>query len=120
MPLLNPNLNIRFKNTEVEMYGCGPSANAIFIEENKPENESWYKTEVVEIAANKKTVYYIKDWLGRLEVGHNMCSGAFRFKDKGKYKVRFTPMNIDGEALKTTSWTTFDSPFKNYKGPFGY
>lgn len=120
MPLLNPSLNIKFKNTEVEMYGCGPSANAIFIEENKPENETWYKTEVVEIATNKKTIYYIKDWLGRLEVGHNMCSGAFRFKDKGKYKVRFTPMNTDGESLKTTSWTTFDSPFANSKRPFVY
>ena len=120
MPVLNPNLNIKFKNTEVEMYGCGPSANAIFIEENKPENEIWYKTEVVEIATNKKTIYYLKDWLGRLEVGHNECSGAFRYKDKGKYKVRFTPMNTDGEPLKTTSWTTFDSPFKNYKGLFGY
>ena len=120
MPLLNPNLNIRFKNTEVEMYGCGPSANAIFIEENKPENETWYKTEVIEIATNKKTTYYIKDWLGRLHVGHDMCSGAFRFKDKGKYKVRFIPMNIDGEALTTTSWTTFSSPFENYKRPFGY
>lgn len=115
MPLLNPSLNIKFKNTEFELYGCGPSSNAIFLVENKPENEIWYKTEVVTIESNKKTVYYIKDSQGRLEVGRDMCSGAFRYKDKGKYKVRFIPMNTDGERLKTTSWTTFNSPSNNYK-----
>jgi hypothetical protein len=42
-----------------------------------------------------------------------MCSGAFTFKNNGKYKVRFTVMNTDGKELKSTEWTTFESPFKN-------
>ena len=48
-----------------------------------------------------------------------MCSGAFTFTRKGKYKVRFTPMNTDGKSLKTTGWRTFESPFMNDKSPFG-
>jgi hypothetical protein len=28
-------------------------------------------------------------------------------------KMRFTVMNTDGKELKSTEWTTFESPFKN-------
>ena len=115
MPALDPTLSIKFRNTEFEMFGCGPNSFAVFRIENKPENEVWYKTEVVEIATNKSTVYYIEDKEDRLEVGRDMCGGAFKYLGKGKYKVRFTPMNTDGEALKTTGWTTFDNPSKHYK-----
>ena len=116
---LNSHLNVEFKKTEVIHYGCGPSANAIFHVKNKSESEIWYKTEVIELDTNKKTVYYIKEWNGKLNVGHGMCSGAFTFTRKGKYKVRFTPMNTDGKSLKTTGWRTFESPFMNDKSPFG-
>ncbi|MBS9766019.1 MAG: hypothetical protein KGV44_00600 [Flavobacteriaceae bacterium] len=115
---LNPNMKIEFKKTEVHHYGCGPSANAVFNVKNKSEQEIWYKAEVVEIDTNKKTTYYIKEWENKLEVGHGMCSGAFTFKKKGKYKVRFTPMNIDGLPLKTTKWIIFDSPYKDAENPF--
>jgi hypothetical protein len=116
---LNSNLEIEFEKTEVIQYGCGPSANAIFNVKNKSESEIWYKTEVVDLNTNDKTIFYIKEWNGRLNVGHGMCSGAFTYKMKGKYKVRFTPMKIDGKSLKTTDWKTFESPFMNYKNPFG-
>jgi hypothetical protein len=116
---LNSNLNIEFEKTEVIHYGCGPSANAIFNVKNKSESEIWYKTEVVDLSTDNKNVFYIKEWNGKLNVGHGMCAGGFTFKDKGKYKVRFTPMNTDGKSLKTTDWTTFESPFMNDKSPFG-
>lgn len=116
---LNSDLNLEFEKTEVIFYGCGPSANAIFDIENKTKFEIWYKTEVVELNTNNKTTFYIKDRKGKLNVGHGMCSGAFRFNKKGNYKVRFTPMNTDGKSLKTTDWKIFESPFVNYKNPFG-
>lgn len=116
---LNSNLNIEFENTEVVHYGCGPSANAIFNVKNKSESEIWYKTEVVDLSTNDKKVYYINEWNSKLNVGHGMCSGAFTYNNKDKYKVRFTPMNIDGKSLKTTDWKTFESPFMNDKGSFG-
>jgi hypothetical protein len=117
---LNSNLNIEFEKTEVIHYGCGPSANAIFNIKNKLENEIWYKTEVVEIGSKKRAVYFIKEWQGKLNVGHGMCSGAFTFNRKGKYKVRFTPMSTDGKYLKTTNWKTFESPYMTDKSPFGF
>lgn len=117
---LDFNLNINFKKTEVIHYGCGPSANAIFTVENKPEFEIWYKAEVIEIDTNKTTVYYITEWKGKLQVGHGMCSGAFTFKRKGDYKVRFTPMNTDGNSIASTDWKKFESPFADDKNPYGF
>lgn len=112
---LDSNLKIMFEKTETEFFGCGPAANAIFRIENKGSSEIWYKTEVIELETNKKNIFYITEWNGKLNVGHNMCSGAFVFKQKGKYKVRFTPMNIDGKELATSNWTTFESPFQSNK-----
>lgn len=115
---LNSNLTLEFYKTEVIHYGCGPDANAIFNIKNKSSFEVWYKTEVVDIKTNKQTTYYIKEWNEQLHVGHGMCAGAFTFNNKGKYKVRFTPMNTDGKSLKTTNWKIFESPFMNDKGGF--
>ncbi|MGJ8591814.1 MAG: hypothetical protein ACSHXF_04665 [Aquaticitalea sp.] len=116
---LNSNLTLEFDKTEVIHYGCGPDANAIFSIKNKPNSEIWYKTEVVNLKTDNKRTFYIKEWNEQLHVGQDMCSGAFTFENKGKYKVRFTPMNIDGKSLKTTDWTTFNSPFMNEKSLFG-
>lgn len=119
MDSLNSNLNIELSTTKIIPYGCGPSVNAIFNIKNKSESQIWYKTELVEIGTNKKNVYYIKEWNETLNVGHGMCAGAFTYNEKSKYKVRFTPMNIDGKSLKTTKWTYFNSPFEAYKSPSG-
>ena len=81
---LNSNLNIEFKKTEVKFYGCGPSVYAIFNITNQSEYEVWFKTEVLNISSNKKTVYYIKVENEELNVGHGMCAGAFTFEDDGK------------------------------------
>ena len=116
---LPTNLTLVFEKTAVIHYGCGPHANAIFEIKNKPVGEIWYKTEVIELETNTKTVFYIKEENGKLHVGHDMCSGAFTFKNKGTYQVRFTPMNIDGQSLKTTDWISFVSPFANDKSRFG-
>jgi hypothetical protein len=116
---MNSNLIVEFEKTEVIHYGCGPSVNAIFKVKNKSKSEIWYKTEVVNLNTNNKKVFYIKEWNGKLNVGHGMCSGAFTYNDKGKYKVRFTPMNTDGKSLKPTNWKTFESPFMNNKSLFG-
>ena len=36
-----------------------------------------------QIHTNKKSIYYIKEWNGGINVGHDMCSGAFTYKNKG-------------------------------------
>jgi len=117
MDSISPSLKIDYEKSEVIHYGCGPSSNAIFTVSNSNQLEIWYKTEVIEIATNKKTTFYLTEWENKLNVGHGMCSGAFVFKDQGKYKVRFTPTNIDGESIQTTEWKIFDSPYVDDK-PF--
>lgn len=109
--LLNKKLKIKYQNTKVDYFGDGPSANASFKVKNKAKAVVWYKTELIDITTNEKTIFYIRELKGSLDVGHNMCSGAFTYNKEGEYKVRFTPMNIDGKSLKTTSWKTFSSPF---------
>lgn len=42
---LNSTMNVRFEKTEVVLYGCGPSSNAIFIVKSKSKPEVWFKTE---------------------------------------------------------------------------
>lgn len=108
---INSNLKIEFEKTEVIYLGCGPATNAIFNIKNHSDSEIWYKTEVVNLTNNKTIIYYIKDLNGKLNVGHGMCAGAFTFDKTSKYKVRFTPTNIDGAILNDTEWLTFDSPY---------
>lgn len=110
---LNTSLNIKFKRTTVNYYGCGPSAMAIFDVNNQREYEIWYKTEVVEMKTNNKTIFYIKAQNAQLNVGHGMCSGAFTFNKKGLYKVRFKALNTDGKLITATQWHTFKSPFSD-------
>ena len=110
---LNSNLTIEYKKTDIAFYGCGPAAYAVFSIINKPDNEIWYKTEVIDLSTSKSSIYLIKSGDGTLSVGHGMCSGSFTFNQTGKYKVRFTPMNSDGKTLNTTNWIAFNSPFMN-------
>ena len=114
---LNPKLKIKFKKTNVIYYGCGPEANAIFTLSNNGGPEVWYKTELFDLSTKNTKIFYLHEWNKTLNVGHDMCAGAFNYNEKGKYKVRFTPMNSDGKSLKTTKWKTFYSPYKYSKDP---
>jgi len=117
---LDRELEINFEKTEVEFYGCGPSANAIFKIKNTKDQEIWYRTEFVDLETGMSSTYILNIWKGELYVGHGMCSGAFTYAKTGKYKVRFTPMNIDGETSKTTKWFTYESPFVGEENPWGF
>ena len=108
---LNSDLKIEFEKTELIYYGCGPSVNAIF---NVNETaETWYRTEVVNLISNKKTVYYITAWKGKLNVGQEMCAGAFTFDQDATYEVRFTAMNTDGKTIRPTDLIVLENPFNN-------
>ncbi len=107
VPPLNPNLEITFKETEYQEYGCGDASWAIFNLKNTWKEEIWCKTELIDKETNVKTVFYISAEKDKIRVGNDMCSGAFNFVPKRKYKVRFTPMNTDGKVLKTTKWFHF-------------
>ncbi|WP_299122189.1 hypothetical protein [uncultured Tenacibaculum sp.] len=105
------NLDISFIRSNVTHFGCGPAVSAIFKIKNMKTFDFWYKAEVIEISSNTKTTYYIKSRNSKLSIGHGMCSGAFTFNQKSKYKVKFTLINTEGKPLKTTNWKRFDSPY---------
>lgn len=65
--------------------------------------------------SNTKTTFYLTSDDNKLNVGLGMCSGAFTFKNKGKYKVQFTAINTDGTTLEPSEWPTFESPFAKDK-----
>jgi hypothetical protein len=111
--LLLDEINISYKNNELKHYGCGPVARAIFsvIDNNGKNNEVWFRTEVINLSTNVKSTFYQVTEENTLHVGHYMCRGLYKFSDKGKYMVRFTPTNIDGQHLKPTAWIVFDSPY---------
>ncbi|MGY5846586.1 hypothetical protein ACW6QP_04140 [Salegentibacter sp. HM20] len=115
---LNQELEINFLENQVEFYGCGPEAFLIFELENTNDQEIWYHTELVDLQTGESHSYILDVWKDALYVGHGMCSGAFSYSKEGEYKVRFTPMNIDGESLATTDWYTFESPYVGADNPW--
>ena len=117
---LNTDLSLEFENTNVIYYGCGPEAYAIFQPQNKSSSEIWYRTEVYDEQTNTSISFILTEWQGKIQVGHGMCGGAFKFNKDGNYKVRFTPMNIEGKEMTMTAWTTFESPYKNAESPFAF
>ncbi|TDN80811.1 hypothetical protein DET49_13023 [Salegentibacter sp. 24] len=117
---MDSELEITFDKTNVEWYGCGPEANALFKINNTKGQEIWYRTEFVDLETGKSSTYILNTWKDKLYVGHGMCSGAFTYAKTGKYKVRFTPMNIDGKISKTTKWFTYESPFVGEENPWGF
>ena len=116
--LLNSNLELEYYKDEATLYGCGPAVYSVFNIKNVDEKEIWYRTEVVNIKTKSKTTYILVNKGNKLSVGHGMCAGAFTFKDKGKYKVRFTPMNTDGKMSKPTKWINIKNP--NNEKAFGF
>lgn len=98
-------------------FGCGPAVNAIFSVDAKDESAILAQIELVEVSSGESTTYYLFISENKeVSVGHNMCSGAFNYKEKGKYKVRFQLSDICGNSQNTWSeWIVFDSPFMDTK-----
>lgn len=115
---INSSLEVEFLETTVSPFGCGPATNATFAINNSAEDEIWFKTEMVELVSNTNTVFYLNAKSSTLDVGHGMCAGAFRYKETGSYKVRFTPINLDNKALATTDWIIFESPYLDPKSGY--
>lgn len=98
-------------------FGCGPAIYADFKIQTKDESALLIKTELVDVNTGTSTIYYLNfDDVEILNVGHGMCSGAFDYKADGKYKIRFSLMDICGNENKEwTAWIAFDSPNEGYE-----
>lgn len=98
-------------------YGCGPAVYAVFDLKINDSSGTLIKTELYDFKTKESNTYYLT--LGeerQLNIGHGMCSGAFDFKDKSQYKIRFSLTDVSGNSDKEwTDWITFDSPYQGYK-----
>lgn len=108
--------NPRLVDRTTLWYGCGPAINAVFDLEIQDASKVLIKTELVNLNTNERNTYYLtlpED--GKLEVGHDMCSGAFNYEDKHKYKVRFSLTDLSGNTnIEWTTWINFDSPYEEF------
>lgn len=97
-------------------YGCGPAMYADFKIQTNDESDVLVKTELIDLESGESTTYFLSfNDTDTLSVGHGMCSGAFDFQENGKYKVRFSLMDICGnENNDWTAWIAFDSPYERY------
>lgn len=98
----------------LEFYGCGPAVFAYFEMQTTDDSQVWVKTELVEISSKESNTYCVQpDAQGRVEIGHDMCLGAFKFKLDKTYKVRFQLMDICGNSNEEwTAWIEFESPLE--------
>ena len=114
--LLKPKLKSAPKliKDKTNLYGCGPSVFVEFKLSVDEESLVLIKTELVEISSGKSTIYYLPlSESSKLNVGHGMCSGAFKYKREKSYKIRFSPIDINGNDSDTwTEWIAFESPRK--------
>ncbi|UTW60988.1 hypothetical protein KFE98_13275 [bacterium SCSIO 12741] len=105
---------------EVNWYGCGPAVYTVF-DLGYLNKGTWVKVELVELETQTKSEFYLRvnPRDGLLYIGHGMCSGAFNFKQKHGYKVRFGLLSYSGVAHdKRSRWITFSSPFDQVGSEF--
>ena len=98
-------------------YGCGPAVYVVFDLKINDSSNSLIKTELYNTNTNETNTYYLTlGENGQLNVGHGMCSGAFDFKEKEQYKIRFSLTDTSGNSDKEwTNWMNFDSPYEGYE-----
>lgn len=88
-------------NRESAFYGCGP---AVFVNFSCKVNEnSGYlvKTVLKNLTTGSIKVYYLTSQNDIVEVGHNMCSGAFALKSEENYEVAFSLIDASGNENLT-------------------
>lgn len=102
-------------NKRFERYGCGPAVYADFKMQIKDSSEVLIKTELVDLDTKETYTYFIQhNNSDTISVGHDMCSGEFNYKEKGRYKIRFQLMDICGNFEPTYSeWLLFTSPYNS-------
>ena len=94
-------------------FGCGPAINATFTAEVEDDSETFVEVEFKNVQLNEVHTYLVELNGDIFDLGHGMCSGAFRYskENKDKYQARFKLYDICGnQDTNWTDWITFDNP----------
>lgn len=89
-------------------FGCGPAIYVIFDYFVTDSSEVKVKTTVKNLTTETETTYYISANQGKIQIGHGMCSGPFKFEEGEKYEVEFALMDASGNML---NWERERIPF---------
>ncbi len=105
----------KFIKSEAQFFGCGPAVNAKFEFITNSDTPVLVKTELMDLTDGKTYSYFLKtSTKDTLSIGHGMCAGAFRFKPKHEYQVRFSIMDsCNTLADDWTDWIGFENPFRS-------
>lgn len=83
-------------------YGCGPSIHVVFDCNVIDSSEYLVKATVKSLKSGIETSYYVKPDKGIVNIGHDMCAGAFNFDEGDNYEIEFSIMDASGNL---TAWT---------------
>lgn len=81
---------------QYSVFGCGPAMWVNFQAGIKSNGEYLVKAVVKEKHTGKELSWYLPVINGEIKLGHGMCSGAFRFVEKGSYSVYFQIVDNEG------------------------
>lgn len=90
-------------------FSCGSSDHVYFDLTVDDTNAILVKTEIFDLNKNTSRTYYLcHSNEDALMVGHNVCTGAFIFRESGRYRARFTAVDFAGNKTTTPSdWFDF-------------
>ncbi len=95
-------------------FGCGRNVHVVFDLKFKDKSNVFIKTELYNLKTKKSKIYLLTPTMdSKLYVGYSKCSGEFKFEDNGKYKIRFSLIDIFGNTSDWSDWIEFKTPFKN-------
>ncbi|MBI1184294.1 hypothetical protein GC194_08475 [bacterium] len=95
-------------------YGCGPEVFGLFQLNHPTSNNYFIMVELFDNENDTVNTYTfcingLRDSL--LQIGHDMCSGAFKFQAGCKYKIRLKYMNDNGSRVSQwTNWFDMKNP----------
>lgn len=82
--------------------GCGPATHVLFSNPAKDDPDVIVRTTVVALKTGRETTYYLQPYGPHgavIQVGHDMCSGAFTFEEGDDYEVSFSFMDASGNMI---------------------
>jgi hypothetical protein len=83
-------------------YGCGPASYVCFDFAIKTQQSYFIRATLVDVDIQTKMTYYILPFHNTIAIGHDMCSGEFRFREKGaECTIQFDVVDLAGNI---TPW----------------
>jgi hypothetical protein len=105
------NTVVKEKGKSMQQYGCGPAVHVTFHFNASDESELWVKTILKSVETGRETTYILISDKKDVSIGHEMCSGAFTFREGKDYQVQFSLLDSSGNVSdKVSDWIAFTRP----------